>query len=71
MTFEEFARLTAPRTTPDAPLEQEAGAPLPQRTPRQAEPADPAPKPKRPEPIVRGPRGIGTILPGLGWAFGD
>ncbi|MFL1431148.1 MULTISPECIES: hypothetical protein [unclassified Nocardiopsis] len=35
------------------------------------DPQDGDEKPKRPEPIVRGPRGIGTILPGLGWAFGD
>lgn len=35
------------------------------------DPQDGDETPERPEPIVRGPRGIGTVLPGLGWAFGD
>ncbi|MDE3725358.1 hypothetical protein PWG71_28620 [Nocardiopsis sp. N85] len=64
MTFEEFARLTRPRTTPDTPLTQQGGhPPLPRRKPTAQQ--------DRHEPISRGPRGVGTVLPGLGWAIGD
>lgn len=67
MTFEELARLTARRSSPDAPIVQEAGAPLPRRSAVKAV----AKEDSSQEPITRGPRGIGTILPGLGWAIGS